>query len=88
MISAVSTHLFPVQLAEYGLSSSPGSRRVSGLSNEVRLDCVEEIQVVGLDLTKLEKVHTSLWTILEEKIHSEVSLSCFYHDRHYEIFVC
>ena len=88
MISAGSTDLFPVQLAEYRLSSSSRSRRVSGLSNEVRLDCMEEIQVVGLGLTQLEKVHTGLGPILEEKIHSYISLSCFYHDRHYEIFVC
>ena len=70
MISAVSTDLFPVELAEYRLSSSSGSRRVSGLSNEVRLDCMEEIQVVSLGLAQLEKVHTSLGTILEEQIHS------------------
>ena len=70
MLSAVSTDLFPVELTEYGLSSSSGSRRVSGLSNEVRLDCMEEIEVVGLRLTQLQKVHTGLGTILEEKIHS------------------
>ena len=88
MSSVVSTDLFAVQLAEYGLSSPSSSRRVSGLSNEVRLDSMEEIQVVGLGLTQLQKVHTSLGTIPEEKVHSNVPLGCFYHDGHHGMFVC
>ena len=65
--------LLPIQNTPYTLPAFTCSSRVACLSHEAVLDVIEEAVIIVLEFTELEKVETSLGSLLSVQIHNQIS---------------